>query len=199
MRLHEIEQVPAQDFPKEIIEKYLERSTPIGNLEEFTINYLEHGSQRVLILTDIDSNVAAYAGFASRLNGRVWQAKNAQTYSPFNGRALVAKIYKVVKEQLHKSIQSDTEQSISAIKLWTKTLPNLGLKPMVFDTETERIISPDRFDLALMYPVSDSASKVRYTWILERHDHYPSQNLLTEDSLLLPVTGMWYNPNKGKL
>ena len=199
MRLHEIEQVPAQDFPKEIVEKYLEWASPIGNLEEFTINYLEQGDQRVLILTDLDTNVSAYAGFVSRLNGRVWQAKNAQSYSPHTGRALAAKIYKVVKEKLRKSIQSDTEQSVSAIKLWTKTLPGLGLQPMVFDTKTDRIISPDGFDLALMYPVADTEDKLRYTWILERNDHYPMQNLLKEDSLLLPVTGMWYNPNKGKL
>ena len=96
------------------------------------------------------------------------------------------------KEELKISIQSDTQQTTSGMKLWTKTLPSLGMKPMIFDTETDRIIDPAVTKID-MYPKGSINKKWRYTWILERFDHYPEQNLLAEGSLLMPYVGIWYN------
>ena len=201
MKINEIERVTDQNFPIDVVKYYLSISSPKGMLDnKFLINYLEQGNTRGIILTDEERNVAAYAGFDVRINGKIWQARNAQTYAPYIGQALVARIYKLVKETYKKSIQSDTEQSDAGMKLWSKTLPGLGMKPMIFDTKTERIINPENFDLSLMYPEVADTDPIqwRYTWILERFDHYPSQNLMNEDSLLMPYTGLWYNPNKGK-
>ena len=197
MMINEIEKVDPQNFPEGRISDYLKISRPLGMLEGFGVNYIESGDQRIVILADDGRKVAAYAGFIVRHNGKIWQAKNAQTYPPYSGRALVGKIYKLVKEKLGKSIQSDVEQTDDGMKLWQKTLPSLGLHPMVFDTSTEKIADPNTFDTDLMYPVTGDPSdpiQWRYCWILERHDHYPDQNLMNESSLLMPYTGMWYNP-----
>ena len=192
MNITEIELVGPQSFPIEKIEQYFSISTPQGKLDDFVVSYLEHDNQRVLILSDLDKKIAAFAAFEMWNNGRVWQAKNAETFRPYKGRALVAKIYKYVKDTMHKSIQSDSTQSYGGIVLWCKSLPALGLKPMIFDTKTERIIDPDTSDIDVYSVCKDNdPTQWRYTWILERFDHYPSQNLLLEDSLLLPITGMW--------
>lgn len=41
----------------------------------------------------------------------------------------------------------------------------------------------------------NSPDLYRYIWILERNDHYPDQNIVNEDSLLMPYTGLWYTPH----
>lgn len=192
MKINEIELVSAQNYPVYTVSEMLELAQPDGTLGQFVVFFAEYGNYRTIILTDDNKNIAAFATFEIQLGGKVWQARKAQTYSPYQGQALVAKIYKLVKEQYRKSIQSDSEQSLDAKKLWTKTLPGIGLHPMVFDSETEMIIEPKNFDLSLMYPFSDDNRKFRYTWILEKFDHYPTQNILTENTPLIPVTGLWY-------
>jgi len=191
MKINEIELIGSQNFPVEAVELWLKKSSPKGMLENFVVNYVEYQDQRGVILTDADNKIAAYAGFASRLNGKVWQAQNAMTYAPYQGQALVGKIYKMVKEEFKISIQSDTQQTASGMKLWTKTLPSLGMKPMIFDTETDRIINPAQTKIN-MYPKGNLEKQWRYTWILERFDYYPEQNLLAEGSLLMPYVGIWY-------
>jgi hypothetical protein len=198
MKIDEIEMVGDLEFPYSEAEKRLAVSSPRGSFEQFILYYAEQGNVRTLILVDDEKKIAAIATFVTHINGKVWQAKNVASYSPYKGLQLAGKLYKHVKEKFVKSIQSDNEQSWAGRVLWTKTLPALGMKPMVFDTKTERIIDPavTRVD---MYPEDESdPSLYRYMWILERHDHYPSQNLMNEDSLLMPYTGLWYNPNKGK-
>jgi hypothetical protein len=193
MKIDEIELVNiGQSFPVSKVKEYLAKSSPNGMLENFVVNYVESGNHRGIILTDSENNIAAYVSFVVRLNGRVWQAKNAVSYSPYQGQALVGKLYKMVKQDLKQSIQSDTEQTVDGMKLWTKTLPSLGLSPKVYDTETGHIIEPGQAH-NLMYPQQGSPVEHRYTWILERNDHYPEQNLLSEGSLLMPYHGLWYN------
>ena len=188
MRISEIELIGPQDFEKSYLEPWLKQSRPRGMIEyKFLVNYVETDNQRAIILTDNDGNIAAFAAFISRMNGKVWQAANAMSYPPYKKQVLVGKIYKMIKEEFHQSIQSDIEQTTDAKKLWTKTLPNLGLKPMVFDTETDRILDPKNIKI-----YSTGNEMHRYCWILEAFDHYPSQNLLKEGSLIRPYTGLWY-------
>lgn len=191
MKINEIEIINDQTFPKEGVEHWLTRATPRGKLESFTVNYVEFQDQRGIILTDDNNEIAAYAGFVVRLNGKVWQAQNAMSYPPYTGQALVGKIYKMIKQEYRISLQSDNQQTVAGSKLWTKTLPSLGLKPMIFDTETERIIDPAASDIN-MYPANNNDAW-RYTWILEATDRYPTQNLLAEGSLIMPYKGLWYN------
>lgn len=194
MRINEIEIVPTPNFPRRIIQGFLEKATPVGLIDsdQFRIYQLEHpiddGVENLIILTDLNGDVAGYAGFISRLNGKIWQAKNAAIFDPHKGSQLMGKLYKFVKTELKKSIQSDNKQSFEGAKLWTKTLPALGLKPMILDTTTEKILDPTKQPVDV-YSIDDPD---RYIWILERNDSYPSQNLLTENSLLLPYTGLWY-------
>jgi hypothetical protein len=201
MKITEILRISNQNFPKQNLLKILEKTTPHGELESgIDINYTEEGSDRVIILTH-NKDIVAYAGFITRLNGKVWQAKNLQVYPPYNGRQLGAKIYKYVKEQLKKSIQSDIEQSSAAEILWTKTLPAIGLTPRIFDTETDMILDqavtpPELFKdaLAKMYNNSDAnPAKYRYTWILEKFDNYQEHCVLKEAQLLMPYKNIWYN------
>jgi hypothetical protein len=192
MKINEIELVNiGQSFPIDLVKKFLDKSSPNGQIDQFIVNYVESGNHRGIILTDQEENIAAYAGFVVRLNGRVWQAKNAVSYDPYRGQALVGKIYKMVKQNLNKSIQSDTEQTTDGMKLWTKTLPSLGLDPKIYDVTTGHILDPEK-SKHLMYPQSGSAHEHRYTWILERNDRYPEQNILSEQSLLMPYRGLWY-------
>lgn len=197
MNITEIELVGDQDFSIEKIEQYLLLSTPHGGtLDGFNVNYMEQGDQRLIILTDTFQNIAAFAMFHIWNNGKVWQARNCQSYPPYTNQKLVGKIYKLIINVFHKSLQSDTEQSFGGRHLWTNVLPSLGLAPMIFDTKTERILNPNSINdvSELMYPeVTDPNDPLqwRYTWILEHRDHYPSQNLLAEGSLIFPLTGLW--------
>lgn len=180
----------------------LRKATPCGRIGELWVYYTEGGDDRVLVVTDSHKNIAAYAGFISRLNGKVWQAKNLETYDQYKGQQLGAQIYKFVKEQMKKSIQSDIEQSPSAEILWTKTLPSIGLSPKIFDTATDQILdhtSPDSaYQLALSTMYSSNYNN-QYTWVLEKHDQYNENSILKEASLLMPYTGSWYNFAEEKL
>jgi hypothetical protein len=206
VRVDEISRISTQDFSLNKVKELLNLTRDgYGTIGGLTINYVEDGDQRIIILTDDANDVAAFAGFISRMNGRVWQAKNLQTYGKFVGRKLGANIYQHVKRAFKKSIQSDIEQSPSAEILWTKTLPSVGLSPKIFDSETEYIIDQTNANayknaVEKMYTSDDTEpEKFRYTWILEHSDHYPSQNILKENQLLLPYTGFWYTFNKEKL
>jgi hypothetical protein len=205
VRVDEILRISTQDFPLNKVKQLLKLTRDgYGTINGLTINYVEDGDQRIIILTDDTNDVAAFAGFISRINGRVWQAKNLQTYGKFVGRKLGANIYKHVKHAFKKSIQSDIEQSRSAEILWTKSLPSVGLSPKIFDSETEYIIDQTNANayknaIEKMYTSDDTdPEKFRYTWILEHSDHYPPQNILKENQLLLPYTGFWYTFNKEK-
>ena len=192
MKITEIELINDQTFPKEQLGKLLAQSSPRGMLGEFTVNYLENNNQRMFILTDSENRIAAFATFRERLNGRVWQSRNAASFAPYQGQSLVGKLYKMIKIDFKKSIQSDNTQTTSGAKLWTQILPSLGLAPMIFDTTTEKIIDPASSTID-MYPKDyDDPEIHRYTWILEKFDNYPEQNLLVEGSLLMPYTGLWY-------
>jgi len=200
MKIDEILRISTQDFPLNKVKQLLAMTKDgYGNIDNLLVNYLEEDNQRIIILTDSEKTIAAYAGFISRMNGKVWQAKNLQTYNQYIGKQLGAKIFKYVKEIMKKSIQSDIEQSPSVEKLWTKTLPNLGLYPKIFDTKEEYIIdnsNPIAYNTALekMYTTDDdNLEKYRYTWILEKSDHYPENSILKENQLLLPYIGFWYN------
>jgi hypothetical protein len=199
MRVDEILRISTQDFPINKVKQLMKFTKDgYGTIDDLIVNYAESGDDRIIILTDNKNNIAAFAGFISRLNGRVWQAKNLQTYGEYIGKKLGASIYKHVKQVLKKSIQSDIEQSPSAEILWTMSLPSVGLSPKIFDSETEYII--DQTNMAAynnavekIYTSDDTdPEKFRYTWILEHSDHYPSQNILKENQLLLPYTGFWY-------
>lgn len=194
MNINGIEKIPEQYFPIEKAAQLLSRASPMGKIEEFNINYLEDNNARAVILTDLENIIAAIATFVVRINGNIWQVKNVQSYPPYKNKALAAKIYKMVKEKIGKSIQSDIFQSNGAQTLWTKTLPSIGLNPMIFDMQTDRIINPNNFDMSLLYPDSfgNDSAKFRYSWIIEKNDNYPSQNLLSENSIIMPITGMWY-------
>lgn len=200
MRVDEILRISTQDFPLRNVSALLSMASDgYGFIDDLHVWYLESDSQRIIILTDAGKNIAAYAGFISRMNGRVWQAKNLQTYGNFKGKQLGAKIFKYVKEVMKKSIQSDVEQSPSAEILWTKTLPSIGLDPKIFDTETEYIIdqtNQSAYNNAVnkIYTSDETdLEKYRYTWILEQSDHYPLQNILKETQLLMPYKRLWYN------
>jgi hypothetical protein len=197
MKINEIELVGDQDFPLATAEHYLSLARPNGTFGDFVVYYAEFDDARVVIFVDDKKQVAAYAGFYSRLNGKVWMARHAQTYDPHKGKNLMGQLYKYVKETLRKSIQSDIFQTYAGKKMWTVTLPALGLKPMIFDTQTEHIIDPITSSINV-YPGDKDPDVHRYCWILEKYDHYPDQNILRENSILTPYTGIWYTNNKGK-
>ena len=199
MKIDEILRISTQDFPLHKVKQLLKLTKDgYGNVDNLVVNYVEDGDQRIIILTDSNKTIAAYAGFISRMNGRVWQAKNLQTYNEYIGHQLGAKIYKYVKEVMKKSIQSDIEQSPSAEKLWTKSLPDVGLYPKIFDCESQYVIDKSNLEaynnaLKKLYTNDDTdPDKFKYTWILEQSDHYPEQNILKENQLLMPYTGLWY-------
>jgi len=199
MKINEILRISSQEFPIRNVKQLLSMTKDgYGFIKNFTVNYLEQEDERVIILTDENKNIAAYVGFISRMNGKVWQVKNLQTYAPYKGQHLGAEIFAWVKREFKKSIQSDIEQSPGAEILWTKTLPELGFDPKIFDCETQYILdksNPKAYENALdkMYKTDDNDSeKYRYTWILEKNDCYSSHNILKENQLLLPYIGFWY-------
>ena len=203
MNITEILMISTQDFPKRKAKEILPLTQDAyGTLDtqyQFLINYLETGDQRIIIITDTAKNkeIVAYAGFISRLNGKIWQAKNLQVYPPYKGMQFAGRLYKFIKEKFKKSIQSDIEQSPSGRILWQKTLPSLGMNPKIFDTQTQYIIdqsNPAAFELAQqsMYNTDDNKERYRYTWILETFDQYNDNSILTEGTLLMPYTGIWY-------
>jgi hypothetical protein len=199
MRMDEILRISTQDFPIRKVKHLLSFTKDgYGFIDNLVVNYAESSDHRIIILTDKNKEIAAYAGFISRMNGKVWQAKNLSTYGEYKGNKLSAKIYKYVKEIMKKSIQSDIEQSPGAVILWTKTLPEIGLNPKIFDTETEYVIDNSNevvYNRAMqkLYSNDDTdPDKYRYTWILEKNDYYAEHSILKEEHLLLPQTGIWY-------
>jgi len=180
------------------IKNLLYQSVPDGELEGFIVHYLEKGDVRCISLTDNTNNqtsdIAAFAGFQVRSNGRVWQGKNVIVYHKYKGQQLAGKIYKFVKEHYKKSIQSDTEQTIDGQTLWVKTLPSLGLKPMIYDNETGYTIDPTKTNIQ-MYHTSNSTdqSKFRYTWIIEKSDYYKERNMLQENKIIMPIRYLWHD------
>ena len=67
----------------------------------------------------------------------------------------------------------------------------MGIEPKIFDTQTEKIINPKTSNIDI-YSFDEP---MRYTWILEKNDYYPDQNILNENSILFPIQGLWYTFN----
>jgi len=208
MKIDEILIVPDQHFDKNEIAKRLRVShkldkkfpyDPVG----FDINYHNNGKEIIIILTD-ENNIVAYAGFKI-LSQSLWQGQNIQVYEPYLGRNLGAKLIKFVKNDIKVNIQSDIRQSESGKKLWTEKLKTVGIEPKIFDTESQYIIdkniNPIEYDNALSKIYTKDPldpDRFKYTWIIEHSDQYPSQNILKESSLLLPISGLWYDFKKEK-
>jgi hypothetical protein len=170
MKINEIELLNVQPVSKKTVEHYLTLSSPRGMMDEFVLYYLESDNQRMIILVD-QKEVAAFASFITRLNGRVWQARGAGSFALYKGKNLVGKIYQLIKTKYKQSIQSDNAQSYGGMRIWTKTLPSLGMFPMIFDTKTDHIIDPKQYPNIKVYPESptpDDPDMNRYCWILEK-------------------------------
>jgi len=193
MKINEIVTVYNVEFPKDQVIDLLKKTQQIGHLDNLAVHHATLNNDHILILTD-NNNPAAYAGFISRKNNTIWQAKNAQTYDPYKGKNLVAKLYKFAMSQFDVSLQSDMEQTAQAKKLWTQTLPGIGVKPMILDVETEKYIDPATVDVdKFVY------SNKRYCWIVESSGYYNEINMLRENSLLLQNNlGRWYIEEKEK-
>ncbi len=195
--LNEIELISLNpnSFSTNHIKNLLSMSTPSGNLENYIVNYLENADARCIILTENNTgDIAAFAAFQVRSNGRVWQGRNALVYPKYRGQKLTGKIYKYIKDQYNKSIQSDTEQTIDGQKLWTKTLPSLGLKPMIYDIETGHVIDPSTTNITMYYTSnSNDPLKNRYTWIIEKNEHYRTRDMISENIIIMPNRHLWYD------
>jgi hypothetical protein len=179
-------------FPINHVKSLLPNASPTAHrIDGLRLHEVQSGKVHGLILADVDGTPAAFAGFIERNGGKVWQAANAKVYGSHAGKALVAKIYELVKETYGKSIQSDLEQTIDARRLWTKTIPAIGLKPMIYDTDTGYIIDPKNSSI----DVYDQTQPYRYCWIIERDDRYSDRDLLREGQLqiLMPYRGSWYD------
>lgn len=188
--VNEIELINDVDFPQALAQQRLELASPVKSFSDsLTVFFYAEANIRMLFLADQHKNIAAIAFFMSVKNDQVWQAKNAASYAPFKGQRLVAELYKIAKNDFKKSIQSDFEQTTAGMRLWTQTLPSIGLPPRIYDHSTDRVIDPSTQKVNV-YPASDDPDVHRYSWIIERNDYYPAQNLV-ENTLLLPTTGKW--------
>jgi len=182
-------------FSIDHIKNLLLKSTLSGDLENYIVNYLENADARCIILTDNNTgDIAAFAAFQVRSNGRVWQGRNALVYPKYRGQKLTGKIYNYIKDHYKKSIQSDTEQTLDGQKLWTKTLPSLGLKPMIYDIETGYVIDPNTPNITMYYTSnSNNPLKNRNTWIIEKNDHYRTRDMISENIIIMPNRHLWYD------
>ena len=188
--LTEIERVGAQNFPLNKVEEILQQcSHKDGDtIDGFDAWFGRNGDERYVVLTDSSGKIASYAGFKA-LEPNRWQAKNTATYSPFRGNRLASKIYReLTNHQI--SILSDIRQSPNGERLWTSSLPKLGLNPMVFDFDTNNIYRPDQIGDKIYS--TDPKIKHRYCWILEWNGKYADQNLVYENKMLMPLQGLWY-------
>lgn len=189
--IQEIELIGDVEFPRAAAEKRLKLASPHSQLGDFVVYFHSDDDIRLLFLVDRKKQLAAIAFFVSKMNDRVWQAKNIATYEPHKGKKLAAQLYKFVKTEFLKSIQSDLEQTTSGARLWVSDLPSIGLHPKIYDHSTDRIIDPET-QKENVYPGYNSPEVHRYSWIIERNDYYPEQNLI-ENQLLMPITGRWSN------
>lgn len=130
----------------------------------------------LFLFDPIEMKIAAFAGFeqAPHLRADLWQAKNAQVFPPYGGKGLVGKIYKFCSEQLDMVIQSDLDQTISSKKLWTKTLPNLGIYPKIVDLKNNRIYDDNG--------TIEVYGNRQYCWLIDTHNYFERQ--LAENSIL---------------
>ena len=179
--LREIEIMPEQSFGQDHILQALEQATKQPTtISGYEIYLLDQDDNRLVAAWD-DKNkkLAAAVIFhhQPQIRERLWIAKNTQTFPDYQGKALCGKLYLYCKKTLGMTIQSDIIQSKSAKKLWTSTLPKLGLHPKVLDLETSRVYDSDKVD-----PYQDNNHK--YCWIIESTDKYPNQ--LRENSLSKP-------------
>ena len=184
MKINEIIILPSQSFEKHTIEGLIPLSTKIDTIEKYELRLIEHNTDRILLVVDETLDLKAYAGFMSARNDTVWVAKNVQSWA--NGQRLAAKLYVYVLRALKKNLQSDFDQTTEGRKLWTVSLPAIGIIPKVLDTETGKV-----YDRNEKNPYDGAA---RFVWCI-------SENVanITESpsSLLQVILGKWYHPKKG--
>lgn len=169
-KIDEIEYAPSNNFPVEHAQKILDNSTPIGKISNFIVNLYEEAEEKFIILT-YKNKIAAFAGFAVFQTDDNWQAKNVQTYAPYKNQQLAGKIYKFVNKELGKTVLSDFRQTMSGQKLWSETLPSLGLNPKIYDIENSIVIDP-KLEPSLMkniilYTVPGDDNKNKYLLFIE--------------------------------
>ena len=179
--LKEIEIMPEQQFGQDHILQALSHATKQKTMIDGCEIYLLDRDDNRLVAAWDDKNkkLAAAVIFhhQPQIRERLWLSKNAQTFPGYQGKALCGKLYLYCKKTLDMTIQSDVLQSRSAKKLWTSTLPKLGMQPKVLDLETSRVYDHTEVD-----PYQDNNN--RYCWIIESSDKYPNQ--LRENSLIQP-------------
>jgi hypothetical protein len=195
--LNEIELVPVDSdiVPISQLQKLLAYAKPEGVIDNFIVYLVSDDNYRCIILADDDQNIAGYVTFISRNNDTIWQSIIIKIYNQYKGQKLAGKIYKLINEKYKKHIQSSNEQSKDGRKLWTKTLPDIGINPMIYDTETGHIIDPSTTNID-MYPLEGTLKeKQRYTWIIENNNFYSKTDLLTENILsrVMVRKGKWYD------
>jgi len=177
--LSEIERFPAQNFDYNIAKSMFDKSYELNyRINGFKLySYVDNIMTTFFLFDAQNKKIAAFASFIHRPDIRMslWQAKNSETFSPYQGNMLVGKIYKFCKEQLEWSIQSDIEQTPAGENLWKSILPKLGLYPKVIDLDTHIVYStkPDN-EIYGMFQ--------NYCWILESKDYY--RNLVEEGSIM---------------
>lgn len=174
-------------FPIETARERLNQATKMNKtIDGFQVYKLNNKNVHMIILADNNNEPAALAGFVERIND-LWQVANAVTFNPYKGKALVAKIYQMVMKDFGKNIQSDVEQGTEGARLWTKTLPSLGFKPMIYDSTSGYIIDPANTDTNVYH-------NERYTWIIQRDNYYNlDRDLLKENNILMPLRAFWHD------
>lgn len=190
--LTEIERVGGQNFPIENVERILQHCEHEDgdSIDGLDLWMGRNGNERYIVLVGPNNKIASFAGFVT-INNHRWQVKNAQSYGGFTGRRLIAKIYKELFDG-GISILSDFQQSSGAEHIWC-SLPSMGLKPLVWDSESEEIYNIEQIGMDKIYS-NDPGVMYRYCWIL---DHYvPKQNLVYEGKMLMPLKGLWYTKRK---
>ena len=198
MRIDEIQLINLPDavFLKQDAADLLHKSEKIGKIKNLDLYYLKQHNHIVFVLANENNDIAAYSSFIERAN-QVWQEAGMRTYPPFKGQQLIGNLYKFIKERLYKSLQSDQQHTDSAKHLWTHTLPSLGLNPYIYDSQTAKIIDPKNNKYGIeVYPDSSGltlAELWRYMWIINSGDYYRETDILSEDSILMPWRGLWYD------
>jgi 8-oxo-dGTP pyrophosphatase MutT (NUDIX family) len=116
---------------------------------DITVFYLRGplGSTSRAVVQNSDGRIVVSIALSERRvkNKRMLSVWSAWVSPPLRGQNLVAKIYKMLSEQLDAIIVSDDVHSTSGEKIWTKGLPKLGIHPVPFDVDTGSVSSRDPY------------------------------------------------------
>ena len=165
MKISEITDLGNVPVDTRNITKLLPSSEHEGYLEGFKIMTYTESSPIFVFLVDDDDKPACAAMFNQHSTG-IFIANRVVTYPGFEGKRLAAKIYKWLVDN-GLEIRSDYSQTSSGKTLWTKSLPAIGLNPMLLDTSTNEIVPPEHMDkVRVYYPVGDTNGS-RYIWVLK--------------------------------